>query len=478
MAQNSRTAGMRRGALALLAVVFIVSGLVRDMREAQANPVFLPLIIGIQFIGLMGVGAAIEMWDGAPTPAASVGVQALSVTINDPAAVQTAGNSAAGGSGAVRVPTTTLASSAASVPAPSGAPATMAFGPTVRYYCFSSTYIDGQCAQTYDAECQIMATTYGGTAPSVVAPSCYYTGGSPASPRTMYSVDFKCQPGYSQGASNCTLQNAYAANPDSKADLTRSGTTLAKVSGDDSGGVKPVISTKTASNDTVDVSGMSATGQPRNVRVTATSGGGSDITQSTQKTDGAGVTYIEKRTYTVDNTGTVTAAGTSAVQGQLAATGTGTTAKYTESGAGTAYTPVPVSSSGSSPTDYAKAGEAAAAAASIKAGVKIDETGSTGGYVPPATSTYATDLAAAKTAIEGLQSPDITIGSWWPSLVPGVAVACHGFDFRAKWGTLDSTTTLDICEYLEIVRQILGYLFGVGSVVYIWRRFANARGTV
>lgn len=109
----------------------------------------------------------------------------------------------------------------------------------------------------------------------------------------------------------------------------------------------------------------------------------------------------------------------------------------------------------------------------------IDDSGFQNRYVPPATSTYNPDLNKQKDLIENIEPPSIGFG-WLPSLLPGDAVACHPLEFRGAVNVgevnLDSTTQLDLCPYLDIARNIFGWLFGVVSIIYIWRRFAGARG--
>jgi hypothetical protein len=68
--------------------------------------------------------------------------------------------------------------------------------------------------------------------------------------------------------------------------------------------------------------------------------------------------------------------------------------------------------------------------------------------------------------------------SWTPSLLPGSAVACHPLpiDVGMTAGLLSGTsgsTTLDICNQLDIIRQILGYLLMVSTTVYVFRCFST-----
>lgn len=68
---------------------------------------------------------------------------------------------------------------------------------------------------------------------------------------------------------------------------------------------------------------------------------------------------------------------------------------------------------------------------------------------------------------------------WLPSLLPGSSVVCkpiplniiisHGF-----LSGISVTENLDICDKLEIVRQILGYLLFLSTVIYVWRVFSNS----
>lgn len=109
----------------------------------------------------------------------------------------------------------------------------------------------------------------------------------------------------------------------------------------------------------------------------------------------------------------------------------------------------------------------------------IDDTSFSGAPLPPATSTYQPDLDAPKDAITGLVDPVITWVDWFPSLTPGAATSCHPIEFRGAVlvgpaAGLDSTTELDICPYFEYARMILGWLFGLGAALYIWRRFTGS----
>ncbi|MBZ0261321.1 MAG: hypothetical protein K8F90_12065 [Hyphomicrobiales bacterium] len=107
----------------------------------------------------------------------------------------------------------------------------------------------------------------------------------------------------------------------------------------------------------------------------------------------------------------------------------------------------------------------------------IDDSGFNPPYQPEEIS--SSDLNKQKLIVLNIEEPSINF-SWLPSFLPGDAVTCEPLEFRGAVNVgevnLDSTTQLDLCPYLEIARNILGWLFGVASVIYIWRRFAGARG--
>ncbi|MCX7180907.1 MAG: hypothetical protein NTX56_19780 [Proteobacteria bacterium] len=484
---------IKRRALASLMCLFLIVGLsVGDVRRAEANPVFLPLIIGVAFSTFMGVGTAIEMWDGAPAVSSAVGAKALSVTIANPAD----GGSA---QGAVRVPLLATPDGAAAVPAPS-APGT-ASGVN-NYYC-NSAGKQGQglsasaaCDNWISVALTYVCPNYGASG------NCYKTGsldGSSVYHYTMdtYCVSASCVGGYVSGqkvssdtpyaiaaatgilgqicptgysGSPCTLSNARAVTNDGKQDLTRSGTTLAKVAGDLSGQVNAVLSTAYVSNDSADVSGISVSGQPRMVRTTALASGGSEVKQFTEKTDGAGNTYIEQRTYQIDANGTVSGATQTAGAGSLVANAAGT--GYGVSGATTGYTPASsgsgsgVAGSGATstsvsnfPSDYAKAGEAATAAASINStlGGKLDQIGGSGadpGELVPATTTEFDQafFQGTFTNLLGWQLPAHT------STCPTAS-----FSFRSNTYTIDSHCQL-VATYFGSFSSVMGVVWTIAAL--------------
>jgi hypothetical protein len=71
---------------------------------------------------------------------------------------------------------------------------------------------------------------------------------------------------------------------------------------------------------------------------------------------------------------------------------------------------------------------------------------------------------------------------WIPSLLPGSASNCYAMpiDGAVHGGLLNGVggmASFDICDKLDLVRQILGYLFMVGTVVHIFRLFTRSNGS-
>lgn len=474
----------KRLSSAVLALLVALSAFLVSVKDSKGNPVFLPLIIGVEIIAAMGVGAAIEMYDGAPVASGAVGQQALSVTI---------GNTA---DGQVRVPTTSSGDSAASIPAPTSTAPVTVNNPAVDVWntganpvCPTYSPASGICYKqasypcSSPTTCSVTYETWCPTNQQCVNPQGQIVTGPVFLSNTTIITAANgtaippCSAGYTASGTTCNRTDTRQIENDKKQDFARTGATYTGMSGDLAGTTQGVRETTNTANDTVKVSGMSNSGQPRVVKVTADPAGGSKVEQITQKVDGAGNTYIENRTYNIDTQGKITSATQDAKTGSLVAGTTGT--GYTVSSTGTVYTPVAGTSAaaggGAGANDYARQGEAASAASSIISAVNP-------GAVAPSI-TYGDVLRdTEKTALESLADPSIVRdGSWWPSILPGTATACHGIEFRGAINTgpaagLDSTTELDICPYLEVGRQIFGFLFGVATLIYIWRRFTGSNG--
>jgi len=282
-----------------------------------------------------------------------------------------------------------------------------------------------------------------------------------------------CPDGYTGSGGNCTLQNARRVTDDKTCDILVSSGQFATANDMNcpatANGTKltPMIRDgKTIAY------GKNSNGDPIMWEVTP-SATKYTIKQHTQ-TQTATQTQVQTTTVTVDpQTKTVTNVETQTSPGSI---GSPTDASVPTTAPTTTTTNAPtISQNVDKPIDTLVCGLPGTPDCSI------NDAGFANPYTPPSTSTYDADLNSQKNKIETFESPSITWADWFPSLMPGASVACHGIEFRGAINVgpaagLDSTTSLDICPYLDIVRQILGWLFGVGSAIYIWRRFIGARG--
>lgn len=342
----------------------------------------------------------------------------------------------------VRIPTASNMDSV--VPAPSapavGAPAHIQYaygtwfdtiGEACNAYAVANTITSG-------AACGGQAGTKTYTVTSAVGPCAYSwqcvlasNGSVQSSGTSSYSPPTQtgCSAGYTNSAGVCNLTNARAAVADGKADWQRSGAAFSKYAGDDVSTVDPWLSqqTITSSNDTLVISGMDTGQRPQKISVTNTADGGSTITGITQKVDGAGSTYTQTTVLTVNPTGVVTAAATTTQAQQM--TQNPSTKTWTISSAPTSsYAPVATAGNSSTfPSDYARQGEAASAAASINStlGPKLDKLVETSAapadLVTPDPGGY-TDFGTTFTSLLGWQ-------------LPGHTSQCPTASFNTPWNT-------------------------------------------
>lgn len=438
---------------------------------ALANPLIVPMAIGLQLITLMGVGAAIEMSNGLPEPTQAVGQKVLSVTLDDGA-----GNSA-------RVPTTSSADSAASIPEPSAS----ASVPAVTQYSAGSGWHESQ-----NAACSALiaeqipyspAGCYGSPANysySLVStsPQCVYhrvvTFASSGAlcvendVSTGYTTQLGCPAGYTLSGGSCVLSNARAT--DTSKDYLRSAQSFTPYSGEPATPMDQYLSASTifSTNDTLTINGQSPVGEPRTIRIQNTADGGSKIEAQTQKTDGAGNTYVQNNSYTINGTGTITGASGSSVQGGLTNNGNGS---YGYTGSGSSYTPAAGQEGNSSPCGGAGQPKCA-----------IDDSGFSGKDAGGAAAITALNEQAGlrdakSTEIQNMANPYST--SWIPSLMPGAFEGCQPFqwDVQLNHGPMagfSSHHEFDLCPQFAFVRIIFGWLFYVMTVIYIARVFFNS----
>lgn len=372
----------------------------------------------------------------------------------------------------IRIPTTTSANNPTFIPPPSATasmPATMAITMLFNSVVYSGPDKMSVCSQ-------IMVPPVGeGPHLSPDQTSCYgyhvgYIGVQvhEIATGTTFQTAYSCPSGYTLSGQTCNLSNARQATADQKVDVTRSGTTMTVESDKDTPTNPVVRSTTTATNDTVKVSGTHD-GKPVTVAVQALSTGGSLVTTDRQMVDANGQTYVNRTVIQVGVDGKVTSA--TSVNNSAVLSGNATTQAYdyTTTTAGTANV-APTTAPLEFPSDYARSGEAASAAQTVVNALNP------GAMNAPPLAVPAEVQDAQKTLIEGLTAPEVY--SFVPSLLPGGATACEPIVFRGKVDRFgwDASENLDLCGTFEVIRMILGYLFGLGAVIYIWRRFSNLRG--
>lgn len=106
-----------------------------------------------------------------------------------------------------------------------------------------------------------------------------------------------------------------------------------------------------------------------------------------------------------------------------------------------------------------------------------------------AEASVGTGLNDALTAMDGhAQAVDSVVDAelgfgwdWLPNLKPGLPVACGPLLFEpaithGPAAGLGGSFQLDICDKLNVVREMIAWLFGLFTVFYVWRKFVNANG--
>ena len=177
-------------------------------------------------------------------------------------------------------------------------------------------------------------------------------------------------PGYVLVGSNCVLSDARVAVDDNRQDYFFDNSLgYRPYPGDQIGTIEGIQGTTNASGDTISFIG-SNNGKPSSVSVVAQPGGGVLITQSTQEQDAAGTSYVRNNSITFDASGAIGGNSGYSNSGSL------DTNTITPAGGATvveappgAISANPTSPAESSPivfpSDYARQGEAAAAAVPI-----------------------------------------------------------------------------------------------------------------
>lgn len=183
------------------------------------------------------------------------------------------------------------------------------------------------------------------------------------------STSQSCPVGYVASGTTCNLSDAKLVTQDNRQDVSRNGNVLSVTLGDLHGALSANVLTTTTSNDTVSIAGTGTSGQPMQTNFVATPSG-TTILQSQQMADSAGNTYVQTVTATVDLNGTVTSASQSSSNASLQPDPANPALLVPVTNPSGSISANPTASGGGFPNDYARAGEAAAAAATINA--KLD----------------------------------------------------------------------------------------------------------
>lgn len=221
--------------------------------------------------------------------------------------------------------------------------------------------------------------------------------------------------------------------------------------------------------------GTNSSGQPLMWEVSQT-GGAIQIKEHTQVQTPT-QTQVKTTTVTVDAaTSAVTQVQTQTSPGSLTSPATQTVPQTTSDPTTATNTPT-VQRDETKPADLQTCGLPGSPACNV------NDDGFEGkdNFSGPKSQEISDKLDQNKTQLENIKDsvPSIT-SNWIPSLMPGSASACSPltFDFTVNNSVLGLLSApnvkLDICEHLDLVRSILGYMLGLYTVWYVWRRFSTA----
>lgn len=306
----------------------------------------------------------------------------------------------------------------------------------------------------------------------MTCPDGYTLDGTNCNPPPLVQT---CPPGYTLNGSSCDLQNARQASDDKTCDLLVSMGQFSTAddmncsSTADGSKLAPMIR-----DGKVIAYGKNSNGDPLMW----------EVTPGTTKYTVRQYTQVETATETQVQTAEITVdPATSEITSVSASTSPGSLASPSAQSVPTTTDPQTQVTTENTPTvtqDETKAADKITCGLPGTPKCSIDDTSFSGAPLPPATSTFQPSLDAPKNTVENLADPVITWADWFPSLLPGSATSCHPIEFRGAVTVgpaagLDSTTELDLCPYFDYARMILGWLFGLGAVLYIWRLFTGSQ---
>jgi hypothetical protein len=217
-----------------------------------------------------------------------------------------------------------------------------------------------------------------------------------------------CPDGYQVSGDSCGLQDARKAVPDNRQDIDRAGGDWNTYPGDKAGTIVGLEGTTNAPGDSLSFVGKNSAGDTTSITFVAQPNGGTTLTQLTQMTDSAGSSFVHESSVTFDSGGNIVSSSGSSFNGSL-----NTSAPAPDGGAtvvndgAISANPYASGSGGSGgsggggwPSDYARSGEAGAAADKILAGIgsgAVDY----GSVVDATLATKSVNVAITPVAVSG-----------------------------------------------------------------------------
>lgn len=110
--------------------------------------------------------------------------------------------------------------------------------------------------------------------------------------------------------------------------------------------------------------------------------------------------------------------------------------------------------------------------------VDVDDSGFSGkGDHSTDVATIGTALDERRSTLESIADADIGVSSdWMPNLMPGARLSCTALVYEpaishGPAAGLGGRFELDICDKLAVVREIIGWIVGIFTAIYIFRVF-------
>lgn len=451
---------MRRRVRALvLAILFTLSSIV-PMRSANA---VVPLAVGlvVSAIGPAGTVAVADLLTAGVSAVIGGVIVALAITPSTADAP-------------MRVPLVSDKPTIDAAIPPPVAPATVA--PTATYGYCGGSLTAAQCCASSVGVCNTDAAQVGGSCSGSVGAcsggncSCDVVQKFPSSSYS-YSIGMtgsavaSCPAGTVSTGASCNVVNPRAVAPDLKYDVERTPTGYkggpsseadsvpgyASI-GSGSGGSAAGLGSAGSSPGKVIVAGRNSSGQPVMIEYAVSADGTKTYITHYTQSESAGQTIVNKQAITVDAaTGQVTGVNASASQGSISGSGAGSvpavdTGAAVTPNTGTNSQPIVF------PTDYARAGEAASAANTIK--TSIDSLKDTPDVENPEIITPS--VGDLKSSFYGENNKVTGLLGW---SVPGHVSQCPTASLSVSWPFQWSGTFESHCSIAEQMRGEIAVIF-------------------